>query len=83
MRCGFQAFTAFTCIHAVFQTNPARLPPLSNLLFAYSSKSKQKMPLAGNALHPIIRQILQVVCTCSRQAEAALNKLNRLPWRLP
>jgi hypothetical protein len=48
-----------------------------------AAQSKQKMPLAGNALHPIIRQILQVVCTCSRQAEAALNKLNRLPWRLP
>jgi hypothetical protein len=82
MRCGFQTFTAFTCIHAVFQTNPARLPPSSNLLLPTAAKSRQKGPLEGNALHPIIMQILQVVCTCSRQSEAALNKLNRLPWRL-
>ena len=32
-----------------------------------AAKSKQKVPLEGNTLHPIIRQILLVVCTCSRQ----------------
>jgi hypothetical protein len=44
-----------------------------------AAKGRQKGPIEGNALHPIIRQILQVACTFSRQAEAALNKLNRLP----
>jgi len=29
------------------------------------------VPLEGNALHPMILQIKQVVCTCSQQAEAA------------
>ena len=32
-----------------------------------AAKSRQKGPLEGNALLPIIRQILQVVCTCSGQ----------------
>jgi hypothetical protein len=66
-------------IHDVFQASS--MSP--DLLLPPAAKSKQKMPLEGNALHPIIRQILQAVCTCSPQAEAALNKLNCLPWRLP
>jgi hypothetical protein len=40
-------------IRAFFQTASMLL----DLLFTNSSKSKQKLPLTGNTLHPIIRQI--------------------------
>ena len=40
-----------------------------------AKKSKQKRPLEGNALHPIIMQILLVVCTCSRQWQTQLASM--------
>ena len=40
-----------------------------------AAKSKQKVPLEGNTLHPIILRIKQVVCTCSRQWQTQLASL--------
>jgi hypothetical protein len=39
----------------------------STNFFAAAKKSKQKRPLEGNALHPIILQIKQVVMIRSRR----------------
>jgi hypothetical protein len=40
-----------------------------------AAKSRQKGPLEGNALHPIIFCIKQVVCTCSQQWQTQLASL--------
>ena len=47
----------------------------STYFFAAAKKSKQKRPLEGNALHPIILRIKQVVCTCSRQWQTQLASM--------
>jgi hypothetical protein len=47
----------------------------STYFFAAAKKSKQKRPLEGNALHPMILCIKQVVCTCSRQWQTQLASM--------
>jgi hypothetical protein len=54
-----------------FTLNPFRL----TYFLPTAAKSKQKVPLEGNALHPIILRIKQVVCTCSRQWQTHLTSM--------
>ena len=61
-----------TGLLAIFDSHPCK--PVT--LFCYSKKRvTRKTPLEGNALHPVILRIQQVVCICSRQWQTQFSSL--------
>jgi len=59
MRCAYQAYALHTVIPRGVRMTFFKRTLRSTYFFAAAKKSKQKKPLEGNALHPLIYSFLQ------------------------